>query len=140
MINWVLRGAVLLWAALFAIIGVQGVLDPSSYTETFGIGIEGVAANTVRADLSSFFLVASVSAAIGALLPGWSRALLVPAALFGAALLGRLLGASMGDLVNGAIVRAMIIETLSVMLMVGSWWMLSRPAIAADTVVAGDAG
>ncbi len=140
MINWVLRGAVLLWAALFAIVGVQGVLDPASFTETFGIGIEGVAANTVRADLSSFFLVASGSAAIGALVPGWSRALLVPAALFGTALLGRLLGASMGDLVNGAIVRAMIIETLSVMLMVGSWWILSRPAIATDTVVAGDAG
>ncbi len=140
MINWVLRGAVLLWAALFAIVGVQGVLDPASYTETFGIGIEGVAANTVRADLSSFFLVASVSAAIGALVPGWSRALLVPAALFGTALLGRLLGASMGDLVNGAIVRAMIIETLSVMLMVGSWWILSRPAIVADAVVVGDAG
>ena len=141
MINWVLRGAVLLWAALFAIIGVQGVLDPASYTETFGIGIEGVAANTVRADLSSFFLVASVSAAIGALVPGWNRALLVPAALFGTALLGRLLGASMGDLVNGAIVRAMIIETLSVMLMVGSWWILSRPAIVTDAgVVVGDAG
>ena len=140
MINWVLRGAVLLWAALFAIIGVQGVLDPASYTETFGIVIDGVAANTVRADLSSFFLVASVSAAIGALVPGWSRALLVPAALFGTALLGRLLGASMGDLVNGAIVRAMIIETLSVMLMVGSWWMLSRPAVTVDPVVVGDAG
>lgn len=139
MINWVLRGAVLLWAALFAIVGVQGVLDPASYTETFGIAIEGVAANTVRADLSSFFLVASGGAAIGALVPGWNRALLVPAALFGTALLGRLLGASMGDLVNGAIVRAMIIETLSVMLMVGSWWILSRPAIATDTVVADDA-
>ncbi len=116
------------------------MLDPASYTATFGIGIEGVAANTVRADLSSFFLVASVSAAIGGLVPGWSRALLVPAALFGTALLGRLLGASMGDLVNGEIVRAMIVETLSVMLMVGSWWMLSRPAIATDTVVVGDAG
>lgn len=132
MINWVLRGAVLLWAALFAIIGVQGVLDPASYTATFGIAIEGAAANTVRADLSSFFLVASVSAAIGALVPGWSRALLVPAGLFGTALLGRLLGASMGDLVNGAIVRAMIIETLSVMLMVGSWWMLSRSKAVAE--------
>lgn len=136
MINWVLRGAVLLWAALFAIIGVQGVLDPASYTESFGIMIDGVAANTVRADLSSFFLVAAVSAAIGALVPAWSRALLVPAALFGTALFGRLLGAGMGDQVNGEIVRAMIVEALSVLLMVGSWWMLSRPGSAADPAFA----
>lgn len=135
MINWVLRGALLLWAALFAIVGVQGVLNPASYTETFGIVIDGVAANTVRADLSSFFLVAAVSAAIGALVPGWSRAVLVPGALFGTALLGRLLGAGMGDLVSVEIVRAMIIETLSVILMVGSWWVLSRPAVATDPVL-----
>ncbi|WP_428628574.1 hypothetical protein [Sphingopyxis sp.] len=139
MINWVLRGALLLWAALFAIVGVQGVLNPASYTETFGILIDGVAANTVRADLSSFFLVASASAAIGALVPGWSRAVLVPGALFGTALLGRLLGAGMGDLVSVEIVRAMIIETLSVILMVGSWWVLSRPAVAADPAL-GSAG
>lgn len=128
MINWVLRGAVLLWAALFAIVGVQGVLDPASYTATFGILVDGVAANTVRADLSAFFLVAAASAAIGALVPGWSRALLVPAALYGTALFGRVIGAGMGDIVNGDIVRAMIIEALSVMLTVGSWWVLSRPA------------
>ena len=136
MINWVLRGAVLLWAALFALVGVQGVLDPASYTATFQIAIDGVAANTVRADLSSFFLVASASAAIGALVPGWSRALLVPAALFGTALLGRLLGAGMGDLVDGDIVRAMIIEALSVGLMIGSWWVLSRPAAVTPVEVA----
>lgn len=131
MINWVLRGAVLLWAALFAIVGVQGVLDPASYTTTFGILVDGVAANTVRADLSAFFLVAAASAAIGALVPGWSRALLVPAALYGTALFGRVIGAGMGDIVNGDIVRAMIIEALSVMLMVGSCWVLSRPTVVA---------
>lgn len=132
MINWVLRGAVLLWAAFFAILGVQGLLDPTAYTETFGIATDGAAANTVRADLSAFFLVAAGSAAIGALLPGWIRALLVPAALYGTALAGRLLGAAMGDMVNGAIVQAMIIEALSVALMIGSWWMLSRRPIAQD--------
>lgn len=128
MINWVLRGAVLLWAALFTIVGVQGVLDPATFQQQFGIGIEGAAANTVRADLSAFFLVAAGGAAIGALVPGWSRALLVAAALFGTALAGRLLGAAMGDVVNPGIVQAMIIEALSAALMVGSWWILSRPA------------
>ena len=132
MMNWVLRGAVLLWAAFFAIVGMRGLFDPASYTETFGIIVDGVATNTIRADLSAFFLVSAVSAAIGALLPGWSRALLVPAALYGTALAGRLLGAAMGDMVHFGIVLAMIIEALTAGLMIGSWWILSRPAIAAD--------
>lgn len=132
MTNWIWRGAVLLWAAFFIILGVQGVLNPATFTETFGIGIEGAAANTVRADLSAFFLVAAGGAAIGALVPGWARALLVPAALYGTALIGRLLGAAMGDLVNGAIVQAMIIEALTVVLMLASWWALSRPIASND--------
>lgn len=136
MINWIWRGAVLLWAAFFAILGVQGVLDPATFTETFGIGIDGAAANTVRADLSAFFLVAAGGAAIGALVPGWTRALLLPAALYGTALIARLIGSAMGDLINGAIVQAMIIEALTVVLMIASWWVLSRPAPTVDAVAA----
>lgn len=132
MVNWVLRGAVLLWALLFLIIGIGGFLDPAAYEARFGIGIEGVAANTVRADLSAFFLVAAGSAAVGALVPGWTRALLVPAALYGTALLGRLFGVASGDAINDEIVMAMIIEALSLALMLGSWWMLSRPAAGTD--------
>jgi hypothetical protein len=132
MVNWVLRGAVLLWAAFFTILGVQGILDPATFVETFAIGIDGAAANTVRADLSAFFLVAAGGAAVGALVPGWTRALLVPAALYGTALVGRLIGMGMGDLVNAGIVQAMIIEALSVALMAGSWWVLSRPAAVAE--------
>ena len=138
MINWIWRGAVLLWAAFFTILGVQGVLDPAIYTQQFEIGIDGVAANTVRADLSAFFLVAAGGAAVGVLVPGWTRALLVPAALYGTALTGRLIGAAMGDLVNGSIVQAMIIEALTVALMVASWWVLSRPQVAAAPVESGD--
>ena len=132
MVNWVLRGAVLLWALFFFIVGARGLFDPASYTETFGILVEGTATNTIRADLSAFFLVAEGAAAIGALVPGWLRALLVPAALYGTALAGRLFGVANGDLVNSGIVQAMIIEALTVLLMVGSWWVLSRPAVAAD--------
>lgn len=139
MINWVLRGAVLLWALFFIIVGVRGVFDPTSFTDTFGIVVDGIATNTIRADLSAFFLVSAGSAAIGVLVPGWSRALLVPAALYGTALLGRLLGASMGDEMNFSVVQAMIIEALSVGLMVGSWWILSRPTVSADQAAsAGD--
>ncbi|AJA10213.1 hypothetical protein SKP52_16695 [Sphingopyxis fribergensis] len=127
MVNWVLRGAVLLWALLFVIVGARGLFDPASYSETFGIVVEGVATNTIRADLSAFFLVAAAAAVIGALVPGWLRALLVPAALYGTALAGRLFGVANGDAVNSGIVQAMIIEALTVLLMVGSWWVLSRP-------------
>lgn len=134
MVNWVLRGAVLLWALFFAIVGLRGLFDPASYTETFKFTISGVAINTLRADLSSFFLVSAGSAALGALVPGWSRALLVPAALYGVALTGRLIGVGMGDPTNLGIIQGMIIEALSTGLMVGSWWMLSRPApVAAET-------
>ena len=130
MVNWVLRGAVLLWAVFFFMIGARGVIDPASYSETFGFTISGVAINTLRADLSSFFLVSAGSAALGALMPGWVRALLVPAALYGTALAGRLIGIALGDPTNFGIVQGMIIEALSVLLMVGSWWVLSRPAPA----------
>ena len=136
MVNWVLRGAVLLWALFFFIVGARGLFDPASYTETFGILVEGTATNTIRADMSAFFLVAAGAAAIGALVPGWLRALLVPAALYGTALAGRLFGVVSGDLVNSGIVQAMIIEALTVLLMIGSWWVLSRPAVVADAAAA----
>ena len=130
MTNWIWRGAVLLWAAFFAIVGLRGVIDPASYSETFNFSITGVAINTLRADLSAFFIVASGAAVLGALVPGWVRALLVPAALFGTALVGRLIGAAMGDPTNWGIVQGMIIEALTVVLMLASWWALSRPAAA----------
>ena len=134
MVNWVLRGAVLLWAVFFTILGAQGLLDPATYTETFGIAVDGAAANTVRADLSAFFLVSAGSAAIGALVRGWTGALLVPAALYGTALAGRLVGAALGDAVGPAIVQAMIIEALTLLLMTGSWWVLSGRGARGDTV------
>ena len=65
-------------------------MEPVSYThlDVYKRQIaDGVAANTVRADMSAFFLVAAGGAAIGGLLRGWSRALLVPAALYGLSLI-----------------------------------------------------
>jgi len=135
MTNWIWRGAVLLWAAFFAIVGLRGVIDPASYSETFNFSISGVAINTLRADLSAFFIVASGAAVIGALVPGWVRALLVPAALFGTAFAGRLIGAAMGDPSNWGIIQAMIVEALTVVLMLASWWALSRPATVQNPAV-----
>ena len=119
------------WTLLTAGVGLEdaaGVL-----AERYDVGAE-----RVRADLSAFFLVAAGSAAIGVLVPGWVRALLVPAALYGTALAGRLFGAASGDPVNSGIAQSMIIEALTVLLMVGGWWVLSRPPVvtAADPIPA----
>lgn len=143
MTGLVLRGAISLWAALFLFIGARGILDPGVYAESFSIRIDAAAANTLRADFSAFFLVAAGGALLGALVPKWNRALLVPAALFGTALVGRIMGAAMGDFVNEAIVQAMIIEALSVVLLAGGWWILTKapkPAVnAADEALASKA-
>ncbi|MCC2601923.1 hypothetical protein [Sphingopyxis yananensis] len=126
MTTLVLRGAIILWAAAFLFLGLRGLMDPGVYADNFAIRIDAAAANTMRADFSAFFLVAAGGALLGAVIPAWTKALLVPAALFGTALVGRLIGASMGDFVNNGIVQAMMIEALSLVLMAGGWWILSR--------------
>lgn len=133
MINWVLRGVILLWAAFFALLALRGIADPMVFQDTFGVAVDGVASNTLRADFGSFFLVAAGGAALGASIPGWTRALLVPAALYGVALASRMIGLASGDLLSGAISQAMIIEALTVALMVGGWWILSRPKVSTET-------
>lgn len=128
MVNVILRGALLLWAAFFALIGLRGLADPSSYGAMFGLTVEDSAVNTIRADLSAFFLVAAGGAATGALVPRLERALLVPAALFGTALAGRLFGVLSGDLVSVTVVQAMIIEALTLILMLTGFRLLPRGA------------
>ena len=142
MINWAVRGVVLLWAALFVLTGVQGLTAAAPYFDLAGPQLDPTGRNTIRADLSSFFLVAAAFAIIGAVRPGASRALIVPAALFGTALLGRLLGlVAFGDTITAAITQAMIAEAISVALLLGAYWHLSRPgdapAPAAETDPAG---
>lgn len=135
MTGLVLRGAIILWSALFLFLGLRGIVDPGVYAENFGMRIEAGAANTIRADFSAFFIVAAGGALIGALVPRWSNALLVPAALFGTALIGRIIGASMGDAMNNGIIQAMIIEALSVVLLAGGWRLLTRrPKIISDDI------
>jgi energy-converting hydrogenase Eha subunit H len=139
MINWVVRGVVLLWAALFLLTGVQGLTAAAPYFDLAGPALDPTGRNTIRADLSSFFLVAAAFAVIGAIRPGASRALFVPAALFGTALVGRLLGVIVfGDTITAAITQAMIVEAISVALMLGAMWQLSRTIDAAAPVAGSD--
>lgn len=114
-----LRILVLLWAAFFAVLSVRGLIDPGVYREQFGFPeMAGEVTNTIRADLSAFFIVSSVAAAWGALGSGRASLLYVPAALFGTALLGRGLGGLLGDGFGPMVTTSMAIEAVSVVLMV----------------------
>lgn len=137
MINWVLRGALLLWAIFFALIGVQELFSSAPYFGLFGITGDATAINTVRADLSAFFLVSAVGALIGALRPAASKALLVPAALFGTALAGRIIGLVLGDGLTPGITQAIISEALSVALLLGAMRILSKPSASTEAGPAG---
>lgn len=128
MINWAVRGVLLLWAAFFLLTGVQGLTAAAPYFDLAGPVLDPTGRNTIRADLSSFFLVSALFAVIGAVRPGASRALLVPASLFGTALLGRLLGLVVfGDTITATITQAMIAEAISAALLIGAYWHLSHP-------------
>lgn len=116
-----LRILVLLWAAFFAVLAMRGLIDPSVYRAQFGFPeMAGGAINTIRADLSSFFIVASVAAAWGVLAAGRSSLLYIPAALFGTALIGRGLGGVLGDGFGPMVTTSMAVEAVSVVLMVGA--------------------
>lgn len=136
MTNWILRGILILWAAFFGLTGMQGLLSPEPYFELFGVTGGETGINTLRADLSAFFLVSAAGALIGALRPGASRALLVPAALFGTALAGRAVGVVLGDPLTAQITQAMIAEAISTALMLGAMWQLSRSIAAGPSTSA----
>ena len=128
MANWVWRAIILLWAALFLLTGVQGLTAAAPYFDLAGPLTDPTGVNSIRADLSAFFLVAAAFAVVGALRPGASQALLVPAALFGSAFIGRGLGLLLfGDTLTTKITQAMIIELLSAALMLVAMRHLSRP-------------
>ncbi|MEQ1724890.1 MAG: hypothetical protein ABL882_03065 [Sphingopyxis sp.] len=125
--HWIVRGAVALWAVYFAWAGLTGLSDPASYHDLLGIsGGDAVTMNTIRADLSSFFIVSAVAAGWAALRPELHRLLYIPAALFGMALVGRAVGVMMGDPFDGLIRFSMIGEALSVLLLIGAQQWLAR--------------
>lgn len=129
--NWAIRAVVGLWGLFFLWTGVTGVVSSDVYAEIFGITGDAAVMNTVRADLSSFFIVSGLSAGWVALRPEMHRLLLVPAALFGIAMLGRILGVLMGDPFAGAVSQSILVEGLSLVLLLGAQRLLARDSAAA---------
>ena len=128
--HWIIRGILLLWAAFFGYLGLTGLGNPAVFTDTFGVTGDAAALNTVRADFAAFFLVSAACVAWGAMRPEHVRILAVPAALFGAALIGRAVGVSLGDPLTEGIKQSMIVEALSVALLLGSAWWLARSPVS----------
>lgn len=115
--NLVLRILVGLWGLGFGLLALRGILDPKVFLDQFGIEGPGASINTIRSDFGAFFLVSAVCALWGAAKPEKAKLLYVPAALFGTALAGRLIGLGLGDPASAANNQAMIIEGVSVLLM-----------------------
>ena len=113
----ILRIIVGLWGVGFGLLAVRGILDPNVFLAQFGFQAPGASINSIRSDFGAFFLVAAVGALWGAWQPSKATLLYVPAALFGTALLGRLIGLIMGDPASDANTQAMLIEGISVALM-----------------------
>lgn len=88
----VLTGLIFAAGILFLFMGVGFLIDPVASGADFGLRADtaqGLA--TMRADMTAFFVVAAVCMMVGA----WRRngdLLLVPAGLFGLALIGRFVG------------------------------------------------
>ena len=116
--NLVLRILVGLWGIGMGLLAVQGILDPKVFTTQFGIESPGASINSVRSDFGAFFFVSAACALWAAAQPEKARLLYVPAALYGTALVGRLIGLGLGDPASPANNQAMIIEGVSVLLMV----------------------
>lgn len=115
--NLVLRILVGLWGLAFGLLAIRGIIDPTVFTTQFGIEAPGASINSVRSDFGAFFLVSAVGALWGAWKPEKAHLLYVPAALFGTALIGRLIGLGLGDPASAANNQAMIIEGVSTLLM-----------------------
>lgn len=85
----ILTALIFVGGLFFLITGIGFLIDPATNAEGFGIkALSSTGLAAIRADMTAFFVVAAVCMIGGA----WYRngtILLVPAALFGIALLGR---------------------------------------------------
>jgi hypothetical protein len=100
----------------YLLMGFRFLFDPAGAGAGFGLSaIDSSGLAAIRADISAFFIVSAVCMIIGA----WKRngdLLLVPAGLFGIALLGRIISAVTDGTVDG-FQPPMIVEAVTVIVM-----------------------
>ncbi len=124
--HWIVRGILGLWALFFGWTGLQGLIAPDSYVPVLGIILGGEGTNTLRADLSSFFILSALCAGWSALRPGMFIWLLVPIGLFGLAFSGRVVGLMLGDAMGPLTQTSMLAEAVSVVLLATCAYYFSR--------------
>ena len=122
----VLTALIFVGGLFFFATGLGFLIDPVNSGESFGLrAIDASGLSTMRADMTAFFVVAAVSMLIGA----WRRngdLLLVPAGLFGIALLGRIVSA-VADGTEPGFWAPMAIEALCVIVLLVASRVLPHP-------------
>ncbi|MFN2098940.1 DUF4345 family protein [Altererythrobacter sp. MF3-039] len=109
----ILTGLIFAGGLMYLMLGIGFLLDPASSGADFGISANGEQGlSSIRADMTAFFIVAAGSMMIGA----WRRngdLLLVAAALFAIALIGRIVSVVVDGGYDGAFMP-MTVEAVSV--------------------------
>lgn len=122
----VLTALIFVGGLFFLVTGLGFLIDPINSGESFGLRpIDAYGLSTMRADMTAFFVVAAVCMLIGA----WRRngdLLLVPAGLFGIALLGRIVSV-VADGTEPGFWAPMAVEALCVIVLLVASRVLPHP-------------
>ena len=128
----ILTAVLLLGGIAFVLIGCGFLLQPESSATGFGLTARGAQGlSTLRADMTAFFVVGGASMIWGA----WQRngeLLLVPAALFGIAFIGRAVSLAADGLYEGWW-TGMSVEALVVILSLWASRVLPHEAVGHAT-------
>lgn len=126
--RFVLTALIFLFGLFDLWVGASFLLTPETAGANFGLSPDGAQGLAVlRADFTAFFWVSALCMMQGA----WRRngdLLLVPAALFGVALCGRLTSAALDGTAPNFWVP-MTVEALHVLLLVAAWRLLPHHAV-----------
>lgn len=126
--RFVLTALIFLFGLFDLWVGASFLLTPETTGASFGLSADGARGLAVlRADFTAFFWVSALCMMQGA----WRRngdLLLVPAALFGIALGGRLLSLALDGAAPGFWVP-MTVEALHVALLAAAWRVLPHHAV-----------
>ncbi|WP_374407891.1 DUF4345 family protein [Pelagerythrobacter sp.] len=122
----VLTALIFVGGLFFLVTGAGFLIDPVGSAQSFGIAAQGpTGLAAIRADMTAFFVVAAVCMIFGA----WRRngdLLLVPAGLFGVALLGRIVSVA-ADGTDPGFWAPMAIEALCVIVLLVASRVLPHP-------------